>query len=140
MPSRITPPFCGYCCVPLRRAVPLTISAVAAEGVNRPRSGDYFTTVPYTPCNEILLARPYWNPLALDEERVAALHNQHVFVILMHMLVGHRVFGASPKRHLASVFSIEDVTFNAPRRLIRAGDPVRWMFHELWKGVHEKRY
>ena len=47
-----------------------------------------------------------------NDERVATLYDQHVFVVIMHMLCGPRVLGARPKRHLASISPVENKTFN----------------------------
>jgi len=54
----------------------------------------------------------------------------------MHVLGGNRVFGTCPKRHLASIISIENVTFNAGCRLIRTGNSVGGVRHELGEGIH----
>ena len=80
----------------------------------------------------------YWNALSVNEERVATLHDKRVFVIIMRMLGGNCIFRARPKRHLASVFPIEDVTFNAGCRLIRTRNSVGRMLHELGKRIHEE--
>jgi len=76
------------------------------------------------------------NPLFINDQRVATLHDEHVFVIIMHMLGGDCVFRTRPKRHLASVFPIEDVTLNSRRRVIRTRNSVSRMFHELGEDIH----
>src|SRR5215831_13524240 len=99
-------------------------------------SSHNLTSVRYTPCDEILLPCIYWNPLSVNDEHVATLHNKHVFVIIMHMLAGSCVVRARPKCHLASVFPVEDVTFNAGCRLIRSRNSVDRMPHELGERIH----
>ena len=87
-----------------------TVGAMSSEGMDRPCSGDHLASVGYPSRNEILLTCIYWDPLSFDDERVATLRDQHLFVIFVHMFGGHRVFRACPKCHLASIFSI-----NRPR-------------------------
>jgi hypothetical protein len=109
---------------------------MASEGVDCSGSSHNFTSVHYTSGDDILLACIYRNPLSVNDKRVATLHDEHVFVIIMHMLSGNGVFGARPKRHLASVLPIEYITFDARRRLIRTRNSVYRILHELGEDIH----
>ena len=109
---------------------------MTSEGVDSSRSSEHFATVRYAPWNEIFFARIYRNPHSIDDERIATLHDKHVFVIIMHVLVRCRIFGARPKRHLASIFPIEDIAFNTGRCLIGAHNSVNRVLHETGEGVH----
>ena len=51
-----------------------------AEGMNRPRSRNDFAAVGDAAGDELLLSGFYGNAFAVDDERVAALHDNHVFV------------------------------------------------------------
>ncbi len=108
------------------------------EGMDSSRSSDYFTAMCYATRNEVFLTCIYWNTPSVDDESIATLHDKHVFVALMHMLCRRRVLGASPKRHLASIDPVEDITFDTGRRLIGAHDSVCRIFHEIGKRVHAK--
>jgi hypothetical protein len=59
----------------------------------------------YAAWDEVFLACIYRNPLSLDEQRVATLHDQRVFVIVMHLLGGNGILGARPRRNSSKVFS-----------------------------------
>jgi hypothetical protein len=58
------------------------------------------------------------NPFSANDQRITALHNHHVCVVVMDMFHGGRGFTASPECHLASIGSIEHVTLNSGRGLI----------------------
>jgi len=51
----------------------------------------------------------------------------------MHVLVRCRIFGARPKRHLASIFPIEGIAFNTGRCLIGAHILLTGFFMKLGK-------
>jgi hypothetical protein len=67
---------------------------------------------------------------------IAALHNDHVFVVIVSVCRRCCSFTASPKCHLAPVFSVEYVTLDARSRLIGLRDHVCRMFHEFGEIVH----
>jgi len=54
--------------------------------MNCPRSRNDLASVHYAGRNHILLPRFNGNALSVDEQRVAALHDEHVLVELMGML------------------------------------------------------
>jgi len=58
---------------------------MAAEGMDRSGSSFDFAAMWYTLRNEVFFSRPYGNPLSIDDERIAALHNDHVFVVVVNM-------------------------------------------------------
>jgi len=106
------------------------------EYMDRPCSRQYLPAVAHTAWNQVLLASFDGNPLPINQQCVAALHNQHVLMKVMDMLCGTCGLSASPKRHLAFIGSVEDISFDTGSRLIRSGDPVRGIPHELRKSVH----
>ena len=61
------------------------VRAVAAEGVSCPGSSADFAGVQYAARYEVLFSRVHWNPLRLDDQGVAALHDQHIFVVIVDM-------------------------------------------------------
>lgn len=86
--------------------------------------------------NEIFLSGLHRNPLPIDDQGITALHYEHIFVESVGVLCGYRSFSAGPKRHLASVFAVENITLNAWGRLTGANDPVCRMLHEFREIVH----
>ena len=104
--------------------------------MNSPGSGSDLTAVRSSSRNKVLIAGVKGNALPINNQRVASLHDNHVFVAIMHVRSRWRSLTARPKRHLAPVSTIEDVAFNSWSRLVCGGDPVRWMPHELGKLVH----
>jgi len=55
--------------------------------MNGARTGKGLTPVPSPLRDEVLLSGADWNALSIDNQRVAALYNDKVFVIIMHMRV-----------------------------------------------------
>jgi hypothetical protein len=55
------------------------------KGVNCPGSGDNFTGVMDAAGDEILFSPSQWNALAIDEQGVTALNDDHVFVVIVNM-------------------------------------------------------
>jgi len=119
---------------------PLPVSPMTPECVDRSGSSRNLTTMRHTARDEVFLACLHRNPISMNDQGVAALHNHHVFVVVMDMFRGSRGFTAGPECHLAFVCPIEHVTLNTGRRLIGAGDPVGGMFHEFREGVHATGY
>ena len=106
---------------------------MASEGVNRSGPSHNFTTVPLTLRDEVFLSSHYGSPRPVDDQRVAALDNDHVLVICVYMFRGGSVLSTRPERHLASIGSIEDVALDAGSGLIELSNLVRWVFHESGK-------
>jgi hypothetical protein len=59
--------------------------ASSPEGMDGSRTGEDLTAVPSPLWDEILLSGADWNALAIDNQRIAALCNDKVFVKIMHM-------------------------------------------------------
>ena len=116
--------------------VRFAISPVTSEGMDCPCSRQNLATVRHTARNQILLASFDRNAPAVNQQCVAALHNQHVLIEIMDMLGGSCGLSACPERHLALIRSVEHISFNAGSRPILPGDPVRGVPHELWEGIH----
>ena len=53
---------------------------MAAEGVDRPCSSKHFAAVWHAARDEMLLSGFHGNALAVDDQRVAALHYDHVLI------------------------------------------------------------
>ena len=111
-----------------------------AKGVDRPGPGDNFATVRSAPWNEVFLPCVHRNPLPVNNQRVAALHDQHVFIEFV--IVSGRRSGlvARPECHLASVQAVKDVAFNTGSCLIRGRNPVCRVLHEFREVVHSGTY
>jgi hypothetical protein len=109
---------------------------VASEWVDGSGSSRNLTTMRCTARDEVFLACLYRNLSSVNDERAAALHNHQVFVVVMDMFRGGRVFTAGPECHLVSVCPVEPVILNSGRGLIGAGDPVGGMLPELREGVY----
>ena len=58
---------------------------MAPEDVDRSGSSFNFPTVQCTLRNKEFFSRPDGNSLSIDDQRIAALHNDHVFVIVVDM-------------------------------------------------------
>src|ERR1035437_2394404 len=86
--------------------------------------------------DEVLLTGSDGNALVINNQGVAALHDDHVFVEVMHMWRGQGRFAAGPECHLAPVHSVKDVTFYSGSRLTARCDPVGRTLHELREIVH----
>jgi len=109
---------------------------MAAEGMDRSGAGQDFAAVRHAAGDEILLAGFQGNPFAVDDQRVAALHHDHVFVEVVDMRCGGRGLGAGPEGHLAAVGAIEDIAFDAGGGLAGGGDAVGRLLHELGEFFH----
>jgi hypothetical protein len=110
--------------------------APAPEGMDGSRTGNGLTLMPGPFWNKVLLSRSDWNALATDNQRIAALHNGKVFVVVMHVGSGYHRFATSPECHLTPIGSIKDVSFYPGSELTARSDLVCWMLHEIWKIIH----
>jgi hypothetical protein len=113
-----------------------SVGPMSPEGMDRPRSSQDFAAVQLPPWNEVLLSGMHRSPLSVGHQGVAALHHNHVFVVVV--CVGSRdgILVASPKRHLAAIRSVEHVPLNSRSRLRRLGNPVPGFLHEVRKVAH----
>jgi hypothetical protein len=60
--------------------------------------------------DEIFLARSHWYAFPIDDQCVASLHNNHVFVVIMGVRCGFSCVAAGPKCHLTTIFSVKNIT------------------------------
>jgi transposase len=111
---------------------------MAAKCVDRSGSGKNFAALRHTLRDEIFLSGFDRNPFSIDDQRLAALHNKHVLVVIVDLRRRGRGFAAIPERHRASVCAVEDVTLNARGRLAGTRDPVGRIFHECREIHHRK--
>jgi hypothetical protein len=109
---------------------------MAAKCVDRSGPSQNFTTVLDTARNEVFFPGPHMDSLAIDNQGIAALHDHHVFVVIVGVGRGYGGLRAAPKCHLASIRSIEDKALNARSRLIGFRNLVGGMLHEFWKIFH----
>src|ERR1035441_2928766 len=110
--------------------------SMAAKCVDRSGSSQNFATVLDAARNEVFFPGPDRYSLAIHDQGIAALHDDHVFVVIVGVRRGCGGLRADPKRHLASVRSIEDKTFYPRSRLIGFRYFVGGMLHEFWKIFH----
>lgn len=62
---------------------------MAAERVDRSGPRQNFATGGYASRDEVFLPGPHWNPISVEDQRVAALNNYHVFVVIVDVLGGY---------------------------------------------------
>src|SRR5579864_4510375 len=74
--------------------------------------------------------------MAVDDQRITALHDHHVFIVIVHVLGRFRISHTSPECHLHAVEAIKDVAFDSRSRLARSANSIRRILHEIRKGVH----
>lgn len=126
------------CSPDLSRSSP--VSPMAPECMDGSSTRYNFTTVRYAARDEVFFSGFQGNPVSVEDQRVATLHNDHIFVVIVDMLRRGPCFRTRPERHLASIDPIEHVTLDTWSGLIGSGNPVRGTFHELREVVHAGRY
>ena len=67
------------------RQRPRSVSPMASKGVDRSSASHDFTAVPHALRDEVFLSSIYGTPLSIDDQRIAALYNDHVFVVFVDM-------------------------------------------------------
>ena len=67
----------------LRSSLLDPIRSVSAKCVDRPGSSHHFARVHCTARNEKLLSFPYGNAMAANDQGVAPLHDNHVFIVIV---------------------------------------------------------
>src|SRR5215831_8899897 len=112
------------------------IHSMTSERVDGSGSSHNFTAVRGTARDKVFLSSPHRDPLPANDQRVAALHHQNVFVVVMDMLGRRRILSAGPECHLTSISSIEHVALNSRSSLTGGGNLVGRMFHEFRKVIH----
>src|SRR5262249_145523 len=109
---------------------------MASECVDRSGPSHNLTTVRDAALDDVFLPATYLHPLPIDDQRIATLHNYHVFVVIVYMFRGGRSLSTCPERHLSSVGSVEHITLHTRSGLTGSGNPVSGMPHEFRKVVH----
>jgi hypothetical protein len=107
-----------------------------SERMDRPRSCYDLPTMRQSLGYEIFFSRFDGDPLCANHQRIAALHHNHVFVVLMHMCCRRRRLVTSPKCHLTPIRPVINVSLHPGRRLTASRNPICRAFHELWKILH----
>src|SRR5215469_17349426 len=107
-----------------------------SERMNGSGSGQDFAAMRYAARDKVFLSSPHRDPPSTNDQRVAALHHQNVFVVVMDMLGRRCILSAGPECHLTSISSIEHVALNSRSGLTGGGNLVGRMFHEFRKAVH----
>jgi hypothetical protein len=123
----------------LASAVYLPVSAMAPKCMDGSSTGCNLTTVRYAARDEVFFSGFQGNPVSIDDQRVATLHDDHIFVVIVDMLRRRPGFSTRPERHLAALDPIEHVTLDTWSGLMGSGNLVRGIFHELRKVVHVAR-
>jgi hypothetical protein len=113
-----------------------SVSPMAPKGMDGSSTSHDFTTVRYAARDEVFFPGFHWNPLSVDDQGVATLHDYQIFVVIVDMFRRARGFSACPKCHLAPLDPIEHVTLDPWRGLMGSGNPVGGIFHEWRKVVH----
>lgn len=109
---------------------------MASKCVDGPGAGYNFTAMRHAAWNKVFLPGCQADPLSAYDQRITALRDQHVLVVIVGMLGGRGILRARPEGHLAAIYSIENITFNTRSGLLRTSDSVRGMLHEVRKAVH----
>jgi|GEM_PF-3776963 hypothetical protein len=115
-----SPPFCS----------------MASECVDCPSSGYNFASVQRSARDYVLMSGSQSNSLIVNNQRVASLHHDHVFVIVVRMWHRHSVLSTRPKCHLCTVDSVKNIAFDSGSRLATSSDWIHVIFHEIWKCIH----
>lgn len=118
--------------------VSLAVGSVPAERVNCSGSGENFAAVYHPTWNQILLPFLHRNPFSANDEGIATLHNEHVFVVIVNVFPRRSCLSACPDRHLASICPVEHIAFYSRSGLLGWCDSVRWVLHELRKVLHSR--
>jgi hypothetical protein len=74
--------------------------------------------------NEVFFSRSNGNSLSIDDQRVATLYDDHVFIVLAGLSSRRRCLVTLPKGHLASIRAVIYVAFHAGCGLALRGDSV----------------
>src|ERR1035437_776950 len=99
------------------------LGAPSPECMDGPGSTFNFTAMDHTARDVVFLSGLDGYPLRADDQRVASLHHDHVFVELMHMSRRCRRLATSPECHLAPLCTIKHIPFAPWSCLAAAGNP-----------------
>ena len=109
---------------------------MAAECVDGSSPGHDFATVEHSLRDDVLLPSFQGDAPTFYDQRIATLHDEHIFIVIVDMRGGRGSFRTGPECHLASVHSIEDVPLHSRSCLIGRRNPIGRMLHELGKSIH----
>src|SRR5271155_2504119 len=104
--------------------------------MNRSRAGKGFAAMPASSWYEIFLPSPDGNSLVVNDQRITALHNDHVFVEIVHMRLRACSFMTGPESHLTAVRAIEKISFRSRSSLTGCGDSISGTLHKTREVVH----
>src|ERR1035441_2936748 len=104
--------------------------------MDRSRARQHFSSVQCATGNVVFHSSSDGNPISINNQGIAALRHEHVFIESVNMGGRGSGLGACPKRHLTAVRAVEHVTLNALSCLTRLCDPVERILHEIGKVVH----
>src|SRR5262249_9251900 len=108
----------------------------ATEGVYRPGASQGFTAMPDSLRYKVLLASPNGDTLAINDQRIAALHNDKVFIVVMDMRRRYCGLMTGPECHLTPVRSVKNIALYSRSRLTARCDLVYRTLHEAWEILH----
>jgi hypothetical protein len=101
-----------------------------------PRALDDLAAVPETARDEIFFSGFDRNASLAKDQRIAALDDHQIFVVVVHVRSGIGGLMASPKCHLTPIHTVINVALDSRCRLATCRDPVCGRLHELWKTFH----
>lgn len=88
------------------------VGAPAAKSVDCSSSGEDLAAVRDTARDQEFIATMQRDAISVDEQRVTALDDNHVFIVRVHVRRRLSGLAASPKRHLATVEAVENIAFH----------------------------
>lgn len=103
------------------------------------RSPKNLSTVHDALRDKVFFSRLHWNSTSVDDQRIAALHDEHVFVEFMRVRLGGCRFPGGPESHLATFHAVEDIAFHSWGGLIVLRDLFAGLLHELRETIHVLR-
>jgi hypothetical protein len=112
---------------------------MTSKCMDRSCSGKNFAAMQDTPRDEILLPGFQRNPISINDQRVAALHDQHVFVEFMGVRLGCCSFLTGSESHLTTFYTVKNIALNSWCRLIAFRNSICRLLHELGEMIHVLR-
>src|SRR5215470_18943354 len=118
------------------RLLMIPFGTSAAEGMDRPGASHRFTAMPDPLRDEVLLTSSDGDPFAINDQRITALHNDKVFIVVMDMRRGYRGLVAGPECHLTPIHSVKNIALHPRSRLTARCDLVCGTLHKAWEIIH----
>lgn len=107
-----------------------------AEGMDGARAGDNLAAMRKTARDEVFLPDLQRYVSLAEDQRMAALDDDHILVEVVHVRGGMGSFVTGPKRHLGPVRSVINVAFNTGSGVIGGRNPVCGRFDEFREIFH----